>query len=70
MIDFTARYFAKNSVTGLYFDGRTWESSSPAKSFDAVEIAFIKATWANVVMEPLTEEQQAAEEGWSLEWFR
>ena len=48
----TAKYFAKNANTGLYFDGSSFNSSEPTKRFDAPEIAFIKATWLNVIVEP------------------
>lgn len=47
----TIKYFAKNANTGLYFDGSSFSTTEPTKQFDAPEIAFIKATWTNVVVE-------------------
>lgn len=64
------KHYLRNAITGLYFDGLRWASLQPTKSFDAVDVAFIRCVWANVVAVPLTPEQEANEEGWSLEWFR
>jgi hypothetical protein len=46
-----SKYFAKNANTGLYFDGSSFSATEPSKRFDAPEIAFIKATWLNVIVE-------------------
>lgn len=43
------KYFAKNSITGLYFNGSSFCDSNPTKQFDSVEIAWIKACWNNVI---------------------
>lgn len=64
------KHYLRNAITGLYFDGLRWASLKPVKSFDAVDAAFIRCVWENVVAVPLTPEQEANEEGWSLEWFR
>lgn len=49
------KYFAKNSVTGLYFNGCSFCDSKPTKQFDSVEIAWIKACWDNVVSQSVSE---------------
>jgi|694.fasta_scaffold98628_4 hypothetical protein len=64
------KHYLRNAITGLYFDGLSWASLKPVKSFDGVDVAFIRCVWENVVAVPLTPEQEANEEGWSLEWFR
>jgi hypothetical protein len=64
------KHYLRNAITGLYFDGLSWASMKPVKSFDGVDVAFIRCVWENVVAVPLTPEQEANEEGWSLEWFR
>ncbi len=66
----TSKYFAKSAITGLYWDGRSFGSIEPTTYFNAPEIAFIRATWDNVIAVLLTPEQEANAEGWSLEWFR
>ena len=66
----TAKYFAKSAITGLYWDGSLFGSAEPTTHFNAPEIAFIRATWDNVIAVLLTPEQEASAEGWSLEWFR
>lgn len=47
----TTKYFAKNANTGLYFNGSSFSATEPTKQFDATQIAFIKATWLNVIVE-------------------
>lgn len=42
------RFFVRNTITGLYFDGTSFASQSPTRSFDTVEVAFLRAAWANV----------------------
>ena len=66
----TSKYFAKSAITGLYWDGSSFGSAKPTTHFNAPEIAFIRATWDNVIAVLLTPEQEANVEGWSLEWFR
>lgn len=48
----SAKFYAKNAVTGLYFNGACFKATKPVRQFDASEIAVIKATWANVVVVP------------------
>jgi len=66
----TTEFYARNSITGLFFDGVSFSDRQPSKAFDRTEIAFIKTVWANV--EPVDVEtwESACSEGWSLEWFR
>ena len=64
------KHYLRNAITGLYFDGLSWASLKPVKSFDGVDVAFIRCVWENVGAVPRTPEQEANEQGWSLEWFR
>jgi hypothetical protein len=63
------KFYAKNSITGLFFGEGKWTLTAPTESFDKVTISFIKATWLNVVVIPLSVDEQAAEEGWSPAWL-
>jgi hypothetical protein len=42
------RYYIRNTVTGLYWNGPGNISSEPKVSFDAVEVAVIRFTYLNV----------------------
>ena len=66
----SARFYAQNRITGKFFNGSAWSDEVPSKSFDAVELAFIKTVWMNV--EPVEVEtwESSCAEGWSIEWFR
>jgi hypothetical protein len=55
------KYFAKNSITGLYFDGSSFCDTEPTRQFDAPEIAFLKATWDNVESVPVAQRSEIAE---------
>lgn len=63
-------FYVRNSVTGKFFNGSAWSDEVPSKSFDSVELAFIKTVWMNV--EPVEVEtwESSCAEGWSIEWFR
>jgi hypothetical protein len=65
----TAKYFAKSAITGLYWDGKSFGTTEPTTHFNAPEIAFIRATWDNVIAVLLTPEQEANSEGWSPAWL-
>jgi hypothetical protein len=53
----------------LYWDGKSFGTTEPTTHFNAPEIAFIRATWDNVIAVLLTPEQEANSEGWSPAWL-
>jgi len=53
--NYDIRYVAKNSVTGLYFNGLSFCDKTPTKQFDRVQMAWIKYMWLNTVAEVISE---------------
>lgn len=66
----TTEFYARNSVTGKFFNGSAWSDEVPSKSFDVIEIAFIRTVWLNVEAIEVETWESSCAEGWSIEWFR
>lgn len=65
------RYYVRNTVTGLYWDGGKFSGLSPVVPLTGPQLAVLRATYLNVEsapVPPLPDDVREAFRSWSASW--